>query len=106
MNFGDLRPSLGEIIRLLKQISRNSDENSCCVAITSAGQNISIPAGFGSVSIVQTSSAGSVDITMSDGSTFILTGQGQTYVVAAPQFETLQAFPISGSGTWQWSAIK
>src|SRR5271169_3403739 len=108
MEFGDLRGSLGEIIRLLKTIDRNTNDNACCAATTSAGTNSSVPQGFNSVSIVQTSVSGTVTITMSDGSTFELAGQGQGYSVSAAAFQYLTAYAISSGGgaTWQWSAIK
>jgi|SRR5271155_423964 len=108
MEFGDIRGRLDEIVHTLDQINRNTSNNSCCEAITSAGQDISVPSGFNAVSIVQTSASGTVGITMSDGSTFILSAQGQTYSVSAAIFQSLPAFLISGTAgaTWEWSAIK
>jgi hypothetical protein len=105
MQAGDIKPTLHEIIARLKEIARNTNNNACCEATTSAGQNSSIPKGFGSVSVVQLTS-GVVNITMSDGTVFQLSAVGQVYVVSAPDFEYLAAFPISGTATWEWSAIK
>jgi hypothetical protein len=105
MEFGDLRPKLDHLISLLKEIGRNTNDNSCCVASTSAGVNINVPAGFASASVALTS--GSINVTMSDGSIYPMTTVGEVLVQAALQNEVLPSIIIiSGPGTWKWSAIK
>jgi hypothetical protein len=106
MQFGDIRGSLNEIITRLKQISIHTNTSACCEATTSSGVGSSIPKGFSSLSIVQTSSSGTVDITMSDGTVFSLQTQGEALVQAAGDNKYLPAYAISGSGTWKWAAIK
>jgi hypothetical protein len=106
MNYGDIRDQIVLIINKLDSIDKHTDNNACCVAVTSAGQNSSVPAGFRNVSVIQTG-AGVVVITMSDGSTFTLNTVGQSYVVSAPIFKNLPAFTVATTdgATWQWSAL-
>ena len=106
MQYGDARDKYNEMIRLLASIDRHTDNNACCTAVTSAGQNSDVPSGFRNLTIVQTA-AGIITITMSDGSTYTLNAVGQQYVISAPIFKNLPAYTISasGGGTWQWSAL-
>lgn len=96
---------IGAILGKLKEISHNTRQTVCCTAITSAGSNISVPVGFGSVAIVQTTD-GIVDITLSDGSIFQMTVVGETFVDSAPSNKSLPAYTISGTGSWKWHSIK
>lgn len=105
IQLGDLRGFLDKIISVLKQIQRQTESSGCCPSTTSAGTTISVPAGFGSVAIVQTS-AGEVDITLSDGSVFSMTVLGETFVDAAAPNRSLPAYTISGTATWKWHGIK
>jgi hypothetical protein len=106
MEYGDFRPKADHFITLLKEIARNTNNNACCTATTSAGTGTSVPAGFRSVTITQ-SGAGTVVITMTDGSVYTLSAAGQQYIVTSPIFQSLPAFAISSTGgaSWQWSAI-
>ena len=108
MNFGDIRGSLDHMITLLKRIATFTNPSECCAATTSAGTNTSVPAGFSSVSIVQTSASGTVNITMSDGTVFALQVQGEALVQSAGTGKFLPAYAIAGvgGGTWKWAAIK
>ena len=108
MQFGDIRGSLNEIITRLKQISIHTNNSACCQATTSAGVDTSIPAGFSSISIVQTSASGTVNITMSDGTIFALQTQGEVLVQSAGDNKFLPAYPIAGvgGGTWKWVGVK
>lgn len=105
MQFGDLKPVLGEIIRLLKSVDRHTDNNACCVADTSAGTG-DVPAGFRDLTITQTAS-GTVVITMSDGTIYTLSAVGQSYVAQAPIFKNLPAYTIiaTAGATWQWNGL-
>lgn len=106
MESGDFKPVMGTVIQHLKQIERNTNNNACCTASTSAGTDTSVPAGFRSVTITQTV-AGMVVITMSDGTTYTLSGVGQSLPITAPVFQSLPAFPVSasGGGAWQWIGL-
>jgi hypothetical protein len=104
MEFGDLRPLLERIIADIQGIRRNTNNAGCCVADTSASGSTSIPAGFGSVSIVLLS--GTATITLSDGSTYPLTTTGEVFTDVAPNGDSLPAYTITGSGTWKWHGIK
>lgn len=76
--------------------------------VTSAGVGTSIPAGFKSIAITKTSSAGTVTITLSDGSTFALTAQNELFADAASQYYTLPAYTIAtaDAATWKWHGIQ
>ena len=104
MKAGDIKPTLNEIIARLKEIARNTNNNACCTAVTSSGVNTSVPAGFGSVSIVLTS--GSINVTMSDGTVYPMTTVGESLIQSASPVEALPSYVISGTGTWKWVAIK
>ena len=103
MESGDFKAVMGTVIAYLKEIARNTNDNACCQAITSAGVNTSIPAGFGSVSIILVS--GSIDIVMSDGSIYPMTVIGESLLQSGSVIEKLPAYIITGTGTWKWSAV-
>lgn len=105
IQLGDLQGFLHKMISELKHINRNTGIGGCCPAITSAGSSTSIPAGFGSVAIVQTS-AGVVNITLSDGTIFQMTVIGETFIDAAAPNKSLPIYAISGSAAWKWHGIK
>jgi hypothetical protein len=108
MSFDQIRGSLDKMISLLKQIAIHTNDSGCCTADTSAGSNSSIPAGFSSISIVQTSATGGVDVTMSDSTVFGLQIQGEVFVDVAGPGKKLPAYPIvaNSGGTWKWHGIK
>lgn len=103
MQFGDIRDTLNTMIKYLKEISRNTDNNACCTADVSAGSGTSIPAGFRYVSITQTA-GGTVTITMPNGTVYTLSSAGQSFTLQAPIFKNLPAFTIAATGgaTWEW----
>lgn len=106
-NFGDFRPTLKYITDLLNRIDRNTGCVTCTNNITTAGTG-SIPAGLKSVSIVKTSSGGTVTITLSDGSTYALTVQGEGISDAATPNSKLPAYAIvtGDAATWKWHGLK
>lgn len=108
MSFDQFRGSLDRMISELKRISLFTNPASCCAASTSAGNTTSIPVGFSSISIVQTSPGGTVNITMSDGTVFTLQVQGEILVHAAGNGKFLPAYPIASpdGATWKWTAVK
>lgn len=107
-SYDQFRGILGTIVQYLKQIASHTNDSACCAASTSAGLNSSIPVGFSSIAIVQTSSGGTVDIHMSDGTIFTLQVQGEVLVHAAGNNKYLPAYTITTSdgGAWKWSAVK
>ncbi len=110
MSFDQYRGSLQTIIDKLRQIERHTKCASCGgdTNITSSGVGVSVPVGFKSVSIVKTSSTGTVNVTMSDASVYPMTVEGEVLVSAASPGGVLPAFTIAtGDGaTWKWQGIK
>jgi len=107
MQFGDIRDTLNKMISLLKGIERHTRCETCSATVTtSAGANSSIPAGFRSVRVTQTSSTGTVAITMSDATTYTLNAQNEVFEI--PIGGVLPAITITAGsgGTWKWVAIK
>lgn len=108
MTFDQIQKPLSAIITYLRQIANFTNPSECCAAITSAGASTSIPVGYSTVSIVQTSALGTVVIGMSDGTSFILTVQGEVLVHSAGVGKFLPKYIISSpdGGTWKWTAVK
>lgn len=104
MEFGELGQKVG---RLNKQLDRIIDINTgCCDPnVTSSGVNSSVPAGLKGVSIIKTSSGGTVNITLSDSSIYPLILQGEGFSQSGKK---LPAYPVATSdgATWKWVAIK
>lgn len=100
--FGEFKPSLNEIARLLRILVKTTCESTAPVT-TSADVDTNVPAGFKSISIVATSVP--ITMTMSDGSEYEFTVVGETFVDAATAGGVLPAYELSG-GSWKWHGIK
>lgn len=101
--FGELKPHLNEIARLLRTLVNTQCAGvSPSPAITSAGTG-NIPSGFKSISIVAETVPST--LTLSDGTTYTFTTVGETIVQAASDGGTLPAYTLSG-GTWKWLGVK
>lgn len=105
MQYGDIRDDLHSILQYLKNIDRNT-KDFCCDRIPGAGTGTSVPAGYKSIQITQTSASGTVVITMPDSSTYTLAGQNQS--INLPFGGPLPAITVSSSNgaTWSWVGLK